>query len=72
MKLGATQSPGEGGLRQGVLREELRRGKVLRTSREKGRGESCEDLCRGPEWHLQAVSPGGGIPQGKEFLSLRS
>ena len=23
MKLGATQSPGEGGLRQGVLREEL-------------------------------------------------
>lgn len=55
-----------------LQREELRRGKVLRTSREEGRGESCEDLYRVPEWHLQAVSPGGGIPQGKEFLSLRS
>ena len=51
-----------------MQREELRRGKVLRTSREEGRGESCEDLCRVPEWHLQAVSPGGGILSGERVL----
>lgn len=50
--------------------EELRRGKVLRTRREEGRGETCEDLSRRPGWHFQAASLGCDVSQGKDFVSL--